>query len=173
MENREPIDTSIEEPIFFYPPEFYPLDNFSSFSVTLENGLTYPTSEHAYQASKFFLTDESIAEEIRNAKSAHEAKKIAHGHREKVRKNWDNEKLGVMEEILLCKVWQNPYVMKKLLQTGDRIIIENSKKDLFWGAGENGEGESHLGKLWMEIRRRIRTELEGKEVDQTTTNWAT
>ncbi len=152
-----------KKPVLFYPPEFYPLDNFSSFSVTLEDGITYPTSEHAYQASKFFSTDQNIVEKIRNSKSAHEAKKIAHTYEEKWRKDWYEKRLEIMKEILLRKIQQNPYVKKKLLQTEDRIIIENSKKDLFWGSGENGDGENHLGKLWMEIRERIKMEPEGKK----------
>lgn len=54
------------------------------------------------------------------------------------------------------KVEQNPYVKKKLLETKNYIIVEDSPKDDYWGWGENREGDNHLGKLWMKIRDEIR-----------------
>ena len=47
-----------------------------------------------------------------------------------------------MEELLRLKIEQNPYVKKKLLQTGDYQIMENS----FWGWGPNRDGVNQLGK---------------------------
>ncbi len=41
-----------------------------------------------------------------------------------------------MEKLLRLKLEQNPYVKKKLLQTKDYIICEDSPKDDFWGIGE-------------------------------------
>ena len=159
---KDSVENFENEPITFYPPKHYPLDNFSSFAVDLEDGLRYPTSEHAYQASKFFTTDPLIAEKIRNARSAHDAKKIAHEHEEKVRKDWDDIKLDVMKSVLLKKVHQNPYVKKILFKTGDRPIVEDSPTDSFWGWDSDKQGENHLGRLWMEIREDIRAELEGE-----------
>lgn len=60
-----------------------------------------------------------------------------------------------MKGILLAKVAQHPYVKKKLLQSGDRELIEDSWRDDFWGWGENKDGANHLGKLWMEVRNEI------------------
>lgn len=61
-----------------------------------------------------------------------------------------------MEELLMAKVEQNPYVKKKLLETKDYIIVEDSPKDNYWGWGENRNGENHLGKLWMKIRDNLK-----------------
>jgi len=61
-----------------------------------------------------------------------------------------------MKEILICKVNQHGYVMKKLLQSGDREIVEDSWRDSYWGWGEDRKGENMLGKLWMEVRKEIR-----------------
>lgn len=61
-----------------------------------------------------------------------------------------------MEELLMAKVEQNPYVKKKLLETKDYIIVEDSPKDNYWGWGENRNGENNLGKLWMKIRDNLK-----------------
>lgn len=65
-----------------------------------------------------------------------------------------------MEELLRLKVEQNPYVKRKLLQTKDYVIVEDSPKDSYWGWGFERNGENHLGKIWMKIR----DELKGKNV---------
>lgn len=150
-----PQSQSIKGNIYFYPPEYYVFDNFSSFQVEYK-GKIYPTSEHAYQSSKFLDIDPELAERVRGAKSAHEAQKIAGENKDKRPKNWNDIKLNVMKEILLCKVNQHDYVKKKLLQSGDRIIIEDSWRDSYWGWGEDRKGENHLGKLWMEIREEFK-----------------
>ena len=64
----------------------------------------------------------------------------------------NKKELKIMEELLRLKVKQNPYVKKKLLQTKDYIIVEDSPKDNYWGWGINRNGENHLGKIWMKLR---------------------
>ena len=112
------------------------------------------TSEHAYHTEKF--EDENIKELIRKTMSAHDSQKVSHEHKDKYRKDWDTVKLRVMKEILIEKVRQHPYVKKKLLASGNRILIEDSWRDDFWGWGPNKDGANHLGKLWMEVREEIK-----------------
>lgn len=142
-----------EEQIFFYEHEFYVFSNFSSFQLEWK-GKLWPTSEHAYHSEKF--DDEELKERIRNTRSAHDALKLAHTHKDKYKKDWDEIKLEVMKQILRAKVYQHPYVMKKLLQSGDRELIEDSWRDSFWGWGSNKDGHNHLGRLWMELRDEVR-----------------
>jgi ribA/ribD-fused uncharacterized protein len=144
-----------DKQVFFYEHEFYVLSNFSSFAIEWK-GKLWPTSEHAYQAECF--DDEGLKEKIRNARSAHDAMKLAEANEKRYRNGWDDIKLDVMKEILRAKVAQHPYVRKKLLETGDRELIEDSWRDSYWGWGPGKNGENHLGKLWMEIR----AELKGK-----------
>lgn len=145
------MDTS-KEPVFFYEHEFYVFSNFSSFQIEWK-GKLWPTSEHAYHSEKF--DNENLKEEIRQTRSAHEALMLAKEHRDEYRKNWDEVKLGIMKEILHAKVAQHPYVKKKLLESGTRELIEDSWRDDFWGWGPNKDGENHLGKLWMEVRKEV------------------
>ncbi len=155
---RDPELTIDEDVIGFYPREFYPLDNFSSFQVEWR-GKLYPTSEHAYQAAHFFETDPALAEQVRLARSAHDAQKIARENSHMYRKDWDEIKPEIMKEILLAKVEQQPYVKHKLLETGDYEIVEDSPKDDFWGWGADRKGRNQLGKIWMEIRDELRRSL--------------
>ena len=138
------------EVIGFYPREFYPLDNFSSFKVKY-NGYLYSSAEEAFQANLFINDYPEITEEIKNSHSAHEAQKIRFKNEDKIKLN-QNETLELMEKILRCKVEQNPYVLKKLLETKDYIIVEDSPKDDYWGWGINRTGENQLGNLWMKLR---------------------
>lgn len=142
-----------EKQIYFYEHDFYVFSNFSSFKL-MWKGVDYMTSEHAYHAERF--ADEKMKEEIRNMRSAHEAYKYAQENKHLQVENWNEIKLSVMKDILREKVKQHAYVNKKLLDSGDRELVEDSWCDSFWGWGPNKDGENHLGKLWMEVRNEIR-----------------
>lgn len=145
-----------DEFVGFYPREFFVLDNFSSFGIMLD-GEFYPTVEHAYQSAKFKDTAPEIAKQIKSSLSAHEAQKIAFANKKVQSKNWDKIKIDYMEKLLRLKLDQNPYVKKKLLETKDYIICEDSPKDDFWGIGTDRNGRNELGKLWMKIRAELKS----------------
>ncbi|OGZ57718.1 MAG: hypothetical protein A3F94_01760 [Candidatus Spechtbacteria bacterium RIFCSPLOWO2_12_FULL_38_22] len=149
--NRDPILETSGEIVGFYPREFYPLDNFSSFAVEWR-GRKWQTSEHAYQASHFLQKNPKIVEEIFNARSAHDAQKIARKYEDKIDSDFYKKNLEIMQDILRHKLQQNPYVEKKLRQTGDKKIVEDSPKDNFWGWGAKRDGKNELGKIWMKLR---------------------
>lgn len=154
-QNRDSELETSGEIIGFYEREFYPFSNFSSFAVEWR-GRLWPTSEHAYQAAHFFETAPELVEKIYKSKSAHEAYKLAKANADKAPKNWHDIKVSLMEDILRYKLEQNPYVMKKLKQTGDRKLVEDSPKDDFWGWGPKKDGRNELGKIWMKLREEIK-----------------
>ncbi len=143
-----------ENKVLFYEREFYIFSNFSSFTVEYE-GYLWPTAEYAYQASKFI--DNSIIDQIKKSKSSHDAFKIARNNQDKVKSNWLDIRVFVMENIVRAKLSQHEYVMKKLLETSNREIVENSHRDDFWGWGPNKDGQNQLGKIWMKLRDEIIT----------------
>ena len=146
----------MNDAIGFYPREFYPLDNFSSFKVEY-NGYLYASLEEAFQSTLFLPDYPEISEKIKNSHSAHEAQKIMFDNIDKV-KYTNEEQVLIMEKLLRLKLEQNPYVKKKLLQTKDYLIVEDSPKDAFWGWGLNRDGENRLGKLWMKLREELKYE---------------
>lgn len=64
-----------------------------------------------------------------------------------------------MYEGLRAKFTQNEDIRQKLLETGDRKLIEHTDRDKYWGDGGNGEGLNKLGILLMKLR----TELKEKK----------
>lgn len=175
-----------ETSVFFYEQEFYVLSNFSSFEIefnfaeyfTASNGrvqqslieefsvrmpytVTFKTAEHLYHWFKF-PNYASVRKFIRNASSAHDAFKNAQRFKDSVREDWDLVKVARMLQILRLKATQHEYVSKKLKETGDRILYENSWRDSFWGWGELKTGQNMLGRCWMQVR----TELFGVVVPQ-------
>ena len=54
-------------------------------------------------------------------------------------------KLSGMEAILRKKLEQHTHIKKKLLETGEALIIEASKDDSFWGWGSEKTGQNNHG----------------------------
>lgn len=148
---RDPLLETSGKVIGFYEREFFCFSNFSSFAVEWK-GRLWPTSEHAYQAAHFFETAPELVEEIYKAKSAHVAYKLAKANVDRAPENWEKIKPIIMEDIVRHKLEQNPYIMHKLEQTEDKLIVEDSPEDSFWGWGLNRDGRNELGKIWMKLR---------------------
>lgn len=147
----------IDEAVLFYAGEFgYFMSNFSAFEVNYD-GHIWKTSEHAYQAAKF--TKESpVYKEMLTATSAHNALKLAERNYEHNRPDWnETEKIRVMTVIVRAKHDQHEYIQRKLLETGNAELIENSPTDPFWGRGPDWKGRNELGKIWMKLRQEMQS----------------
>ncbi|MEU4244243.1 NADAR family protein [Actinoplanes sp. NPDC026619] len=137
-------------PINFYTPRFYIFNNFSAHAIEYR-GKLYPTSEHAYQASK--CTDPAGQEEIRSSRSPLQAKVLANEiYRNAKDPHWDGKKVAIVEEILRAKLAQHSEARDALIESGDEDIVEDSPTDYFWGEGADGSGQNMLGKIWMKLR---------------------
>jgi ribA/ribD-fused uncharacterized protein len=122
------------------------LSNFFPCKIRFE-GITYLTSEHAFQAAKTLDIDERKL--IALAPTAGKAKRM--GRKLKLRRDWDSVRIEIMEAILRIK-FSDPDLLTRLLETGTEELVEgNNWGDRFWGK-VNGEGENQLGKLLMKIR---------------------
>lgn len=140
--------------VFFYEQEFYVLSNFSAFCLQWKD-LRFDTSEAAYHWEKFPHLP-NIQDLIQQAPSAHQAFKIAQQFKSLRREDWDEIKNQVMLDILRAKIAQHEYVYKKLMETANRDLIEDSWRDSYWGWGPEKNGHNMLGKLWMQVRREIK-----------------
>ena len=138
-----------------YQLNIFPLDNFSSFGLIM-NEEYFQTSEHAFQYLKFVDTNVDIAKQIKEAFSPNDARNIAHKNKEFKHANWSLVKYENMEKVLRLKANQNPLVKEALLNTKDYIIAECCiDEDTDWGIDNNNKGDNHLGKIWMKIREEI------------------
>lgn len=125
------------------------LSNFHLAPVEFE-GLTYPSSEAAYQAAKTLDLDKR--EDFIHMTPS-QTKKA--GRQIKIREDWEDVKLTVMYDILLDKFTRNQDLQDKLLETGGANLEElNWWGDKYWGTC-NGEGLNHLGKTLMKVRETI------------------
>ena len=126
------------------------LSNFYPCIVTYK-GITYTTSEAAYQAQKTLDNNERIRFSKLDPKTAKEE-----GQKVDKRTDWDEVKLKEMYYICKTKFLQNPELGMLLLETKDEELIEgNDWDDTFWGVC-NGVGENHLGKTLMKIRKELK-----------------
>ena len=70
----------------------------------------------------------------------------------KFRKDWDEVKLKIMEEIIDSYYKNNPELLKKLKETGDKELLHTGPRiDTYWGVNSKG-GNNHHGKILMKIR---------------------
>lgn len=140
---------------------YYSLSNFSAHQIII-NGHRWPTSEHAYQQSKFLNTvgNYHIRDQIKHADSPAKAKRIAHENRDKYRREWrlPSFKIYTMYNVLLTKAKQHHEVRSVLYLTRSREIVELHPGDIFW-AGDCKQSQNWLGKCWMRVRSEMWKEI--------------
>lgn len=135
--------------ITFFRGEYDFLSNFFEAGIEYK-GICYRNNEAAFQAQKC-LSEEAKWEF--SYLSAAKAKRK--GRQVDLRPDWEEVKIGIMEEIVREKFSQNPYLAEKLISTKDRKLVEgNTWKDTFWGVdAEKRKGENHLGVILMKVRK--------------------
>jgi len=131
---------------------------FSNFSdhPTLIDGHLWKTTEHYFQAMKFFGSDDAWYNTIKNVDSVAASKKLGNSRDHKLRDDWENVKDDVMRKAVKAKVYQHLDVFNFLMSTGNQVLIEASPTDYYWGEGDLRTGKNMLGKILMEIRKDIK-----------------
>lgn len=123
------------------------LSNFYPAHVVY-GGITFPTTEHAYQAAK--SADIHNAQRIAQLPTPGDAKRA--GRTLVIRTDWEQVKEQVMLDLLRLK-FALPHLREKLLATGDVALIEgNTRGDVYWGVCR-GRGRNRLGELLMQVRK--------------------
>ena len=132
------------------------LSNFYP-SVIRYQGLTYQNAEAAFQAQK--CLDPEVQVQFCEMIPA-KAKGI--GRRVPLRADWEAVKLTVMLDVVRAKFTQNPDLAGRLLETGDKVLMEGNKwGDTFWGMDlRSRRGENHLGKILMQVRAELLEAME-------------
>ena len=149
--------------------EFGGLSNMAGGYPIVVNDTYIRTSEALYQAMRFPDYPE-IQKEIIEQKSPMTAKMVAKKYiTEKTRTDWDNKRIAVMKWCIRVKLVQNLDTFGMLLlKTGNISIVEESRKDQFWGAIRMDntilEGTNALGRLLMELRDVYKKDNGFKEV---------
>ena len=132
--------------------EYFFLSNFYEAPVTYQ-GLTYGSNEAAFQAQKCLSEAERLEfTALRPSDSKRRGRKV------QLRPDWEQVKLGIMEDIVRAKFTQNEDLRAMLLATGDAVLEEgNSWNDTFWGIiRKTGRGQNHLGRILMRVREELK-----------------
>lgn len=116
------------------------------------DGRSYKNSEAAFQSAK--TLDPAVRDEfseMTGVVAKREGKKVL------LRRDWEEVKDGIMEEVVREKFIQNPDLLKKLIDTGDIELVEGNRwHDKYWGVDlVSGEGENHLGIILMNLREEL------------------
>ena len=130
--------------------EFRFLSNFYTSTIVMD-GLRFTSAEAAYQSQK-----EPEKAQLFEGLDPATAKAI--GRKVNIRSDWDEVKDDVMRRVVRLKFEQNTDLRKRLMDTGDAVLIEgNNWHDNYWGictceSCERKRGNNMLGKILMELR---------------------
>ena len=119
-------------------------------------GMTFYTVENFFQAMKTLDIEER---KLIAAATPSKAKRL--GRKVKLREDWEEKKLQVMEYALRIKFVPGTSWYTKLMATGNEEIVElNNWNDVYWGSTLDGRGENHLGKLLIKLREEYKSNNE-------------
>ena len=144
--------------------EFGGLSNMAAGFPLEINGIKVRTSEALYQACRFPHRPE-LQRHIINQRSPMTAKMVGKPYARDSRRDWDHVRVKIMRWCLRVKLAQNWAAFGELLlATGDRPIVEDSRRDGFWGTvrveSDTLSGMNVLGRLLMELREQLRNHSE-------------
>jgi ribA/ribD-fused uncharacterized protein len=130
----------------------------AGFSVCVA-GIEFRTSEALYQCCRYPHLPE-VQSKIIDQASPMTAKMVGKPHRHQTRPNWGFLRVILMRWALQQKLLHNWHKFSDLLlKSGSLPIVEESKKDSFWGAQTNEFdqliGFNVLGRLLMELRQNL------------------
>ena len=146
-------DPDSSAPINFLETRFHDLSPFSAHRIEIW-GETFPTVEHAYQASRIKPGLERKA--IKTAASPMDAWREGQKHKNNpALAVEDFDKDAVVEELFRTKLAQHPDVAAVLKETGGRELLKVYDTDYYWGTGADGSGENRMGKIWMRLREEL------------------
>lgn len=129
------------------------------------NGIHIRSSEALYQACRFPHLPE-VQETILQQISPMTAKMKGKPFRKDSRPDWYQVRVPIMRWCLRAKLACNiDSFGRLLLATNENSIVEESRKDSYWGAKPSDDGtlvgENVLGRLLMELREELNKNPEG------------
>jgi len=125
------------------------MSNFADYPLVLD-GVTWPTSEHYFQAQKFAGTVH--VEELRQAATPSLVAELGRDRQRPLRPDWEAVKDDVMRVAVRAKLDQHPELRDQLLATGTEPLVERTTSDHYWGCGKDTDGKNMLGQILMELR---------------------
>lgn len=112
--------------------------------------IPFNCAEQAMMLAKAVMFgDEYIAEKVMSTSSPREQKAYGRQVAGFDMVKWQRECIHIITEVLVQKFAQNPHMLKILLDTGNKTIVEASPFDVVWGIGMGVNDKDLLNKkLW-------------------------
>lgn len=142
------------------------LSNFHPANFIFD-GLKVHSSEQAYMLRKaMYFGDYNAASNILDASHPAECKKWGRKVEDYNDAAWKFVCMDHMDDAVFAKFSQNKYLRDMLLATNDKILVEASPFDTYWGIGLGPDnpmrfnenmwlGENKLGIVLMDVRSRL------------------
>ena len=142
--------------------ELCPFSNFYPSKFT-HNGIGYHSGEQLIQHQKaLHCGDTATADRILASTTAIACKQLSYAIQNYDHQTWIGVAHDKCFDGLKAKFTQNPHILRTLLSTGNKLLVESSK-DNIWGTGiplsrwdclqrKHWNGNGLLGELLMEIR---------------------
>jgi len=147
--------------------EFGKLSNMAGGMPIIISNVRILTSEALYQSLRFTSGSDDqnkMQKEIIEQKSPMAAKMISKKYRGcNTRSDWDDLRVSFMKWVIRVKLAYNIRSFGSvLLATESKMIVEDSRRDSFWGAIPTPDntaliGENVLGQLLVELREEMRS----------------
>nr|CAD2180015.1 unnamed protein product [Meloidogyne enterolobii] len=159
-------------PFYSTTKKYSELSNFHLAQIKID-GKSFPSTENYYQFVKATTLGAQLSDINKICSTTpSSSKSMAQNIEQKATlaqiNLWQSKKITTMQTALLAKFTQHPPLLKLLLDTSDKILVEASKSDAFWGASASEEtiiktgnwrGLNILGKMLMEIRKEFTPSL--------------
>ena len=139
------------------------MPSFPSAVFLAGEDISYPSYEHALQASRFSATNER--QMIKDTPLIRDVKKMTSKFTSNRGEMWKKECITVAERLLRDKFIRSKELTSQLKSTGKKALVyANSFGEHFWGcpAENQTKGQNHLGKLLEKIRSDI---VKGEDID--------
>ncbi len=132
------------------------------------DGITFPTVEHYFQWSKAKkFGDAGIQAKILKTESPKSAKAFGKKVKPFDPAVWGEIAVSTMKTAVKAKFMQHPELLKKLRETGTKLLAEADPRGKFWGIGTSFDtskakessrwpGKNMMGKILMELRDELK-----------------
>lgn len=152
--------------------------NFSRHAIDLD-GRRWPTTEHYFQAMKFWPHAPKMIDEVAQAETPKQAARLGRSL-SPIRSDWDayppievwsripfdepidarhsseplfaRTKDVFMYLAVQAKFTQHDDLRKALIETRDQSLVEDTANDAYWGNGNDNKGHNKLGRLLILVR---------------------
>jgi len=146
--------------VFFYGG---PFSQWAACKFTARNVVFNCAEQYMMAMKASVMEDDETAEKIMKSFNPKEQKKLGRQVKNFDAARWDRLKYDIVLKGNFYKFRQNPGLMRHLMDTEDKIIVEASPYDRIWGIGlgmedkriydeSQWQGENLLGKVLMEVR---------------------